>query len=570
MEASESVLRAGYWLDRYELLRPIATGGMATVWLAKLRGKRGFEKLFAIKTIRTELAADATFEEMFLDEARIASSIQHPNVTQILDLGEQEGVLFIVMEWVDGDSLAKIRKLLAKKQTKFPVGMSLRLLADACAGLHAAHELRDDAGEPLGIVHRDVSPHNILVATSGSVKVIDFGIAKAKKRQQGQTRTGIVKGKVQYMAPEQVKKGGIVDRRADVWALGMCLHELVAGDLPHGGEDDVGVVRRLMSDEPPLMEPNLPQPIARVLERSIAVDPDARFPTAAGMQRAIEGAMKELGESTSSEDVAGLLRAELPDLALQRKEAVGKAIEEARGRASSQTPSRPRTAVDADDVAFAKTEVGERDPRGASRRSDARALALTKRKGPASGPKIAMGGFSEDSRVTPSAALEQEPITIPKRSLAWLWVMALLVVGTFGAAAVWPAAAKHVLTVLGVGRSSPAALGEQIPSLPSPTRPAPAESAKATPAQTAPLVQSAEATPGAPAVSTSAHSHGPIELAPLHAIPNPLLPPGAGLMHVHDAASPMPHVMSPLPAPPPAPPPPPPENEEDPNNPYSN
>jgi serine/threonine protein kinase len=556
MEASESVLRAGHWLDRYELLRPIATGGMATVWLAKLRGKRGFEKLFAVKTIRTELAADAQFEEMFLDEARIASSIQHPNVAQILDLGEQEGVLFIVMEWVDGDSLAKIRKLLAKKQTKVPVGMSLRLLADACAGLHAAHELRDEAGEPLGIVHRDVSPHNILVATSGSVKVIDFGIAKAKKRQQGQTRTGIVKGKVQYMAPEQVKKGGIVDRRADVWALGICLHELIAGDLPHGGEDDVGVVRRLMSDEAPLVAANLPQPIARLMERSIAVDPDARFPTAAGMQRAIEGAMKELGESTSSEDVAGLLRAELPDLALQRKEAVGKAIEEARGRVSSQTPSR-------DDVAFAKTEVGERDPRGASRRSDARALALTKRKGPGSGPKIAVGGFSEDSSVTPSTALEQEPITIPKRSLAWLWVMALLVVGTFGAAAVWPAAAKHVLTVLGVGRSSPAAVGQQIPAFQPSTRPASAESAKVTPAQPAFLVHSAEPSTAA---STSAHSHGPIEPAPLHAISNPLLPPGASLMHVHDAAPPVPSIMSPLPAPPP----PPPENEEDPNNPYSN
>src|SRR5579884_1508717 len=217
MEASESVLRAGYRLDRYELLCPIASGGMATVWLARMRGKRGFEKLFAIKTIRTELVEDPRFQEMFLDEARISSGIQHPNVAQILDLGEQDDVLFIVMEWVDGDSVAKVRKLVAKRGGKVPTGVALRLLADACAGLHAAHEHRDAGGEPLGIVHRDVSPQNVLVSTAGAVKVIDFGIAKAQNRKQGETRTGVVKGKVQYMAPEQVNKGRTVDRRADVW-----------------------------------------------------------------------------------------------------------------------------------------------------------------------------------------------------------------------------------------------------------------------------------------------------------------------------------------------------------------
>src|SRR5215469_256661 len=143
MDAAENVLRAGDKLDRYELLCPIASGGMATVWLARLRGKRGFEKLFAIKTIRTELVEDPRFQEMFLDEARIASGIQHPNVAQIIDLGEANDVLFIVMEWVDGDALAKIRKLALRRATELPVGVALRVLADAGAGLHAAHELRD-------------------------------------------------------------------------------------------------------------------------------------------------------------------------------------------------------------------------------------------------------------------------------------------------------------------------------------------------------------------------------------------------------------------------------------------
>src|SRR5579883_2045042 len=249
MEAAESVLKAGYRLDRYELLCPIASGGMATVWLARLRGKRGFEKLYAIKTIRTELVDDATFQEMFLDEARIASRIQHPNVAQILDLGEQEDVLFIVMEWVDGDSLAKIRKVLSKRKATLPIGVTLRVLADACAGLHAAHELRDENGDPLDLVHRDVSPQNILVSTVGAAKVIDFGIAKAHGRKQGETRTGVVKGKIQYLAPEQVKKGAKVDRRTDVWALGVCLQELVVGKPPYGDDDDVEVIRKLMTDE---------------------------------------------------------------------------------------------------------------------------------------------------------------------------------------------------------------------------------------------------------------------------------------------------------------------------------
>src|SRR5580658_6924635 len=300
MEAAQGVLVAGYKLDRYELLCPIASGGMATVWLAQLRGKRGFEMSFGIKTIRTELGDDPRFQEMFLDEARIASGIQHPNVAQILDLGEQRDVLFIVMEWVDGDSLAKIRKLLAKRGSKLPVGIALRILADACAGLHAAHELRDQDGEPLGIVHRDVSPQNILVAASGSVKVIDFGIAKAQNRKQGETRTGVVKGKIQYMAPEQVKKGRTVDRRADIWSLGICLHELIAGKTPNDADDDVEIIRKLLADEAPRIAEGLPDPVARILEASIVLDPDARFPTAAGMQRALDGAMKELGETATS------------------------------------------------------------------------------------------------------------------------------------------------------------------------------------------------------------------------------------------------------------------------------
>jgi serine/threonine protein kinase len=447
MEAAPSALRAGYRLDRYELLCRIASGGMATVWLARLRGKRGFEKLFAIKTIRTELVDDPRFQEMLLDEARIASNIQHPNVAQILDLGEQQDVLFIVMERVDGDSLARIRKLLAKLGAKVPVGIALRILADACAGLHAAHELRDDSGQPLGIVHRDVSPHNILVSSGGAVKVIDFGIAKAQNRQQGETRTGIVKGKVHYMAPEQVNKGRPVDRRADIWALGVCLHELVAGRVPDDADDDVEVIRKLVADEPPQLAEGLPDPILKILDQSLTLDPDARFPTAAAMQLALEGAMKDLSETATTNNIAAFLRTELPELEERRRDLIARSIEEARDRGGTQVTTS------GDDVAFAPTvmrERGEKSPSGEQ-------PPPTRREGP---PPWAPPGPSPWTpaavRVTPPEGPEQDRFEIPKHGHAWLWILLLLFAGGGGLGYWRPALATRVLGALGLGSRSSA------------------------------------------------------------------------------------------------------------------
>jgi len=475
MEAVENALRAGDRLDRYELLCPIASGGMATVWLARLRGKRGFEKLFAIKTIRTELVEDPRFQEMFLDEARITSGIQHPNVAQILDLGEQRDVLFIVMEWVDGDSLAKIRKLVVKAGGSVPIGPALRILADACAGLHAAHELRDDAGNPLGIVHRDVSPQNILVSTAGAVKVIDFGIAKAQNRRQGETRTGIVKGKLQYMAPEQVKKGRDVDRRADVWALGICLHELVAGRLPNEGDDDVEVIRKLLADEAPQCAEGLPEAVARVLAQSIAINPDDRFSTAAAMQRALENAMKDIGESATSEDVAAFVRSALPELAERRRAFVGQAISQARDR--SEPGSEPR-----EEVAFAPTIVSDRSS-GARSAEDARAIALTKRK---SGGRIALRRGNAESRPVDDAT--EEPLEIPKRSRLGYWVLLFLVIGGGVASALrWGPGPRGAKTQSTAPRDpSTASQGPGVPAQPIAASVSPSTSPHVEPATAAP------------------------------------------------------------------------------------
>ena len=241
----ETHLAPGYRLDRYELLCPLGYGGMASVWVARLLGKHGFEKLVAIKTILPKYARDPSFQEMFLDEARIAARIQHVNVAQILDLGDQHGVLFLAMEWVDGDALSKLANAAEGRGVAFPPGIAMRILVDVCAGLHAAHELRDRGGAPLEIVHRDISPHNILVGVQGTAKVIDFGIAKARDRSAGDTRTGSFKGKVKYMAPEQAILPKTTDRRADVWAVGAVLYSLLAKRSPYEGDNDMATLMQL-------------------------------------------------------------------------------------------------------------------------------------------------------------------------------------------------------------------------------------------------------------------------------------------------------------------------------------
>lgn len=208
-------LRPGTRLGRYELLVPIARGGMARVWAARQHGQRGFQKLVAIKTILPHLAEEPEFERMFLDEARIASGVHHPNVCEIYELGEDKRTLYLAMEWVNGDSLSRVLRASGKTEA-FDARVVARIVADACAGVHAAHELADDDGQPLGVVHRDMSPHNVLLTADGVTKVCDFGVAKALGQLHEQTSAGQLKGKISYMSPEQVT-GAPIDRRSDVF-----------------------------------------------------------------------------------------------------------------------------------------------------------------------------------------------------------------------------------------------------------------------------------------------------------------------------------------------------------------
>jgi eukaryotic-like serine/threonine-protein kinase len=326
-------LAPGYRLDRYELLCPIGVGGMASVWVARLLGKHGFEKLVAVKTILPAYDSDPTFQQMFLDEGRIAARIHHPNVAQILDLGDHHGVLFLVMEWVEGDALSKLARAVSDAEIPFPPGIAARILIDVCAGLHAAHELRDRSGAALEIVHRDVSPHNILVGAQGVSKVIDFGIAKARDRAAGDTRTGSFKGKIKYMSPEQAVAPKSTDRRADVWAVGAVLYALLSGRSPYESDNDMATLIQLAQQKPPEpLPPEIPQPIRKVVARALAWDPNERYATAAELRDALEGAIASAGIVATNADVAAFTARHLAERVGARERAVALALSAAEER----------------------------------------------------------------------------------------------------------------------------------------------------------------------------------------------------------------------------------------------
>ncbi|MBI2394444.1 MAG: serine/threonine protein kinase [Deltaproteobacteria bacterium] len=330
---SANALLPGSRLERYELLCPLAKGGMASVWIARQLGKHGFEKIVAIKTILPQFSSDPRFRRMFLDEAHIAAGIEHPNVAQILDLGEQRDLLYIAMEYVDGDALSRLSRAAERKDLAVPTGIVLRILADACGGLHAAHELRGRDGQLLGVVHRDVSPQNVLVSTKGVAKIIDFGVAKARDRLAEDTNAGVLKGKIQYMAPEQAV-GKPIDRRADVWAVGAMLYAMLAGKPPFDGPNQLATLHRLTSGKPPMpLPPSVPKPITDVVRAVLTHDPDRRIPTALDLQHALEEAMNRTGLGATHTEVAAFLREHLADRAAARKQAIDLALAAAAERA---------------------------------------------------------------------------------------------------------------------------------------------------------------------------------------------------------------------------------------------
>src|SRR6188768_3051817 len=333
-------LSSGSPLGRYELLLPIAKGGMAEVWAARLHGTRGFQKVVAIKTILPGAIDDARMEEMFLVEAELASKIHHPNVVATLDLGEHDGLLYLVMEWVDGESL----KLLMSKAATLggvPLPIGVNLIGQACQGLYAAHSLRDDEGSLLGVVHRDVSPHNLLVTFTGTAKVVDFGIAKATS-QASSTEAGEVKGKFAYMAPEQVRAQP-VDARTDLFALGILLYQITTGKHPFRGENPAETLGNICSERGPIppsaFVPDYPEELEAVVMKALEKEPNRRFSSANEMLSALEKAMPGPLEGSFEVQVAEYLKQLFGARTSERRTALRVAqerLDQVRAESSSQ------------------------------------------------------------------------------------------------------------------------------------------------------------------------------------------------------------------------------------------
>ncbi len=305
------------------MLAPIAAGGMASVWAARMNGAAGFRKIVAIKTMLPELAEEPEYRAMFLDEARVASKLRHPNVCETFDLGEQGATLFMAMEWVDGTSLHRVLRGAGKSAVPIAPALAARIVAGACAGLHAAHEAVDDDGSPLAVVHRDVSPQNILLSADGHVKVTDFGVAKATGKSHA-TAAGQAKGKLAYMAPEQLRCLD-VDRRADVYSLGCVLYEITTGRKPFDGDTDATVIQAILGGVPARpsdLVKGYPAELERIVARATAKDRRDRFASAEGLRIALERWLATTGTGTSERDVAVLVHERCGDEIARRRAAI--------------------------------------------------------------------------------------------------------------------------------------------------------------------------------------------------------------------------------------------------------
>ena len=300
----------GAVVGRFTLLAKLATGGMAEIWLARQGGLQGFEKVVVIKRIIESLSADPAFVEMFLDEARIAAQLNHPNIVQVHDLGEFAGAYYIAMEYLPGEHVAALARAAIAAKTPLSFAMSVKLIVAALDGLAHAHTRVGVNGKPLEVVHRDVSPQNILVTYDGQVKLVDFGIAKAANRSV-QTQSGQLKGKFAYMAPEQARAKQ-VDARADLFAVGIVLYELLTHKRMWVIDDQVELLASLIG--PDLIadvrerNPKVPEGLAKIVMQAVTKDRAQRWPDANAFKAALEDWLRAEGGAPTTTELSALMQ----------------------------------------------------------------------------------------------------------------------------------------------------------------------------------------------------------------------------------------------------------------------
>jgi serine/threonine protein kinase len=418
-------------LGRYELLARLATGGMGEIFLARLEGAAGFEKLFVIKRILPHLAGDKRFRGMLIAEAQLASIMAHSNICHVYELGETDGQLYIVMEYLEGITTLQLLRKLAKDGERLELGCIVGVIQQATDALHYAHELNDRSGESLGIVHRDVTPSNIFLTDSGVVKLLDFGIAKVKNAS-AHTQTGTVKGKYAYMAPEQLR-GAAVDRRADVFALGVVLYEMLALRRLFQRKTDYLTFRAVL--EQPIKDvrsyrPDCPPALVEVVMRALDRDPANRFDTAREIGSAVVDATSGLRPFTQGQ-IGDLVRAHFAHDIHQRSQQIASAVHGGLGRKTIPLIAQPDE--ETLEVEGGAHEFAPEDSPPAVPVSDERYRADSM--GDGDPTELETAPQLDVLRGVEAPSSQQQPIVVvtPRRSLLWPLV-ALIMVGVAGAA----------------------------------------------------------------------------------------------------------------------------------------
>jgi tRNA A-37 threonylcarbamoyl transferase component Bud32 len=419
--AAPADVGVGSHLGKYEIIKRLATGGMAEIFLARVSGLPGFQKMVVIKRILPQLATKTDFVEMFLDEARIAATLQHPNVVQMYDVGVVDGNYFIAMEYLHGEDVRSLMKTLFRREMKMPLEHALNIVIGVASGLHYAHEKVGFDGKPLEIVHRDVTPQNIIVTYDGAVKLLDFGIAKASNRF-GETRFGTLKGKVPYMSPEQCR-GEPLDRRSDIFSLGIMLYELTLGKRLYEGKSDFEVLKQIVEGTvtlPHELDPSYPPELEAICMRALDKEKDKRYRTAREMQAELEALVRAdrmhvspIALTTFMEDVFGQ-KIE----AWREAQAQGKSL----GEHLETIPVGPEVALQDDDL----LAVGETEARQQEEIARERAEFRKKVEAGVSGVRdisldVVTRSFGPDETSVP------RPI-VPVRSNAGLWLVLISMV----------------------------------------------------------------------------------------------------------------------------------------------
>ncbi len=343
-------------LGKYRVLAQIGRGGMAEVFLAVMEGPERFSKLIALKVLRAEYCEDSQGRAAFMNEARLAARLNHPNVVSTYEVGEDSGRLFIAMEYLDGQPLSRVlSRMRTESDCRIPQVVLLKVISETLSGLHHAHELKDFDGSPLNLVHRDVSPHNIFVTYDGVVKVLDFGIAKVVSSAH-ETRTGVMKGKIAYMAPEQVScENKAIDRRVDIHATGCCLWEIIAGRRPYKEFSDVAILAKIGTEGLPPLRPAAPdvaEELERVCMKAVAFQPEDRYADASEFQTDLDRHIASLGISVGPREIGKWIASSFADMRLETQHLIEAQLSRAKLTSTQELPplslSAPASLADSD------------------------------------------------------------------------------------------------------------------------------------------------------------------------------------------------------------------------------